>query len=907
MISASMGLPGSYDCGDVARSVLIAIAASYAGLDVAGRVNVARGRARLVWLSGGALVMGIGIWLMHMKGVLAYHLPVPMEYHWPTALAAILLAIFASALALYVSSRQKLGWIEALRGSIVMGAGIAGLHYISMAAMRLPAIPRYSPLLVICSILLAVLFSFIALVMAFDLREETRWSIPRRAGSAIVMGAAVSAMHYTGMAAVIFFPGPPPDLSHAISVTPIGDSGVVTATLLVLAAALITSSVDRRSRAEVQRLNENLERRVAERTFMLELVNQALRKEVVERKRAEDDVRRSEGHLRLVIDTIPAQIWSGPADGSLDFCNEQWRSYTGLTLDEIQGEGWRHMLHPDDRERVLNAWSESVANGTPYEQEERHRGFDKQYRWFLARGVPLRNPEGIILRWYGTNTDIQERKEAEKQLRLIVDTTPAMLYSARPDGDLDFFNKRWLDYLGSSLEDLQGWQWTATIHPEDLEDLVRKWRLALATGEPYEAEARVRQSDGQYRWMLLRKVALRDQAGNIVRWYGSGIDIEDRKRAEEELRASEEKYRVIVKTASDSVISIDESGTILLANPATERIFGCDPSKLIGKPLTVLVPEVMRRVHEAGLRRYLTTGQRHMNWEGTEVTGLRQNGEEFRAEVSFGEVISSGQRMFTGFIRDISEKKRAEEQLRHAQEDLNRVARVVVMGELAAAIAHQVNQPLGAVVTNAGAALRWLMAQPPNLQEALEAIERTVREASRASEVIARIRALLQKGPAQMERLDVNAVIREVLILACSELWRDGILVRRDLAPDLPAVFGDRIQLQQVLWNLIRNAVEAMSTNTDRRRELAIKSERHQAGVVIQVQDSGEGIDPEHAGQVFEPFFTTKPEGIGIGLSVGRSIIEAHGGRLWFTPGPSHGAVFQFTVPEADTSDERAA
>jgi PAS domain S-box-containing protein len=556
MISANTAaaLTGSYDYREVARSVLIAIAASYAGLDLAGRITAARDRVRLAWLSGGAIAMGTGIWAMQLKGMLAFHLPVPIVYHWPTVLVALLVAIFASAVALDVASRQKMGGVEALAGSVIMGAGIAGLHYILMAAMRLPAITRYSDFLVTCSILLAILFSLLALLMAFGLREETRGTVPRRVGSAIVMGIAISAMHYTGMAAASFFPGSPPDLSQTVSNSPIGGFGVVMATLIVLIAAIITSSVDRQAHAEIQRLNEELELRVAERTLQLETVNQSLRKEIAERERAEDAVRRSEDRLRLVIDTVPA-----------------------------------------------------------------------------------------------------------------------MLHSARPDGYLDFFNKRWLEYLGVSLDDLLGWRWTNVIHPDDLAQLVDRWQTSLSTGKPFEAEARLRRADGEYRLTLHRKVPLRDETGSIVKWYGSVIDIEGRRRAEQELKSSEEKYRVIVEAASDAVISMDETGGILLANPATARIFGYDPAELIGKPLTVLMPEFMRKLHEVGFRRYLATGERHLNWQGTEVTALRKNGQEFPVEVSFGEMISNGHRGFTGFIRDISEKKRAEDELRKQKEVFQKI------------------------------------------------------------------------------------------------------------------------------------------------------------------------------------------------------------------------------------------
>ncbi len=269
MISANAPLSGSYDYSEVARSVLIAIAASYAALDLTGRVTAASGRDRLPWLGGGATAMGIGIWAMHFKGMLALRLPVSVEYHWPTVLVSLFVAILASAVALYVASRQKMGPVEALTGGVIMSTGIAGMHYIGMAAMRLPAITRYSPLLVALSVFFAFIFSLVGLLLAFDLREETKWTVPRRLGSATVMGAAVSAMHYTGMAAASFMPASGPDLSHAVNISPIANSGIAIVTLIVIVAAVTTSSVDRRTSAEVQRFTQELERRVIERTEQL--------------------------------------------------------------------------------------------------------------------------------------------------------------------------------------------------------------------------------------------------------------------------------------------------------------------------------------------------------------------------------------------------------------------------------------------------------------------------------------------------------------------------------------------------------------------------------------------------------------------------------------------------------------
>ena len=237
---------------------------------------------------------------------------------------------------------------------------------------------------------------------------------------------------------------------------PVGNDGIAIVTLIVLGAAIVTSSVDRRAECGIPAAQPKARASCRRAHQTAEAANEELCREIGERQRAQEALRRSEDHLRLVIDTIPQEIWSGPADGSLDFCNTQFRSYTGLAQEESQGDGWQRMLHPDDRERVRKAWRESVMNGTPFEEEVRHRAANGQYRWFLVRGVPLRDSEGHVVRWYCTNTDIEDRKQAEVRLRLVIDTTPAMLQSARPDGYVDFFNQRWLDmwvFLSKTLRD----------------------------------------------------------------------------------------------------------------------------------------------------------------------------------------------------------------------------------------------------------------------------------------------------------------------------------------------------------------------------------------------------------------------------------------------------------------------
>jgi len=386
-------------------------------------------------------------------------------------------------------------------------------------------------------------------------------------------------------------------------------------------------------------------------------------------------------------------------------------------------------------------------------------------------------------------------------------------------------------------------------------------------------------------------------------------EIANRKHAEDHLRSSEEEHRVIIETANDAVVSMDETGVILLANPATSRIFGYEPTEVVGKPLTMLMPEMMRKLHQNGFKRYLATGERHVNWQGVELTAQRKNGQEFAVEVSFGELTSDGHKVFTGFIRDVSERKQAEDQLRASerslqitQAELARVSRLTTMGELAASIAHEVNQPLTAVINNASACLRLLAnrnLEPEVLRRALEGI---IADGTRASAVLARIRAFIKKEPADKTPLDINEVIQEVLVLAESELNENQVLLDNQLTTDLPLVLADRVQLQQVLLNLIMNSIEALTAVTNRPRLLWVQSRIDESGeVLVVVSDSGTGFDLE-VGHVFTPFVTTKAKGMGMGLSISRSLIESHGGRLWATPNSPHGAVFSFTLPATPVS-----
>ena len=374
-------------------------------------------------------------------------------------------------------------------------------------------------------------------------------------------------------------------------------------------------------------------------------------------------------------------------------------------------------------------------------------------------------------------------------------------------------------------------------------------------------------------------------------------EIAERKRAEDRVKRSEARYRVMVETASDAVIGMDEGGTIILANAATKRVFGYEPAELIGRSLTALMPESMKKLHEAGYKRYLATGEKRLNWQGTEVTARRANGEEFPAEVSFGEMTTDGHKVFTGFIRDISEKRRSETALATARAELANVVRVTSLGQLTASIAHEVNQPLSGIITNASTCLRMLNGDPPNIDGARETARRTIRDGNRASDVVTRLRTLFSRKEISLEPVDLNEAIREVVALSLLELQRNGIVLLHEFDEELPLIQGDRIQLQQVILNLLRNASDAMSTVDDRPRQLFITTASDAEHVRVLVKDTGIGFASEITDRLFESFYTTKRDGMGVGLSVSRSIVEAHSGHLWVILNDGPGATFGFSIP----------
>jgi PAS domain S-box-containing protein len=469
--------------------------------------------------------------------------------------------------------------------------------------------------------------------------------------------------------------------------------------------------------------------------------------------------------------------------------------FAALSYVDPQRNRYRYMLEPFDHSwnrvdadhRVATFTTLPAGNYTLRVQGSNNRGVWNEQG--VALQLQIRPPwwgtwwfRGLCslilltLAWVAYQLRTRQLRREFKRLHDVIETIPGYVWSALPDGSVDFINKRWLDFSGFSLDQALGWGWAEAVHPDDRAGLIESWMAAFTSGKSMETEARVRSAEGHYRWLLIRNVPLRDARGKIVKWYGKSTDIDDRKRAEEE-----------------------------------------------------------------------------------------------------------------------------RERLRHVEADLAHINRVSMMGELSASIAHEVNQPLTGIVSNGSACLRSLAGDSLDLDEARDAVRDIVRDGKRAGEVIARIRSLTKRAAPRNEKQDLNETIRDVLVLVGDEAKRRNVVIVTRFADDLSPVSGDRVQLQQVVLNLVMNGIEAMSGTDVEARQLAITTRNINEGEVQAiVQDSGTGIDPNTMSKIFDAFYTTKPAGMGMGLSICRSIIQSHGGRLWATANNGRGTSFHFSLPKAE-------
>ena len=614
--------------------------------------------------------------------------------------------------------------------------------------------------------------------------------------------------------------------------------------------------------------------------------------------------------LQLIYDAAPIGLAFLSCDCRYLQINQRLTEICGISVGDHIGRSVRDTV-PSVADQVEAIVQTILRTGKPItgvEVNGQRPDGSNAHRFWITYWHPLKNKDGSIAGINVTAEEITERKRAqaesvasEMRFRELADNMSQFAWTADPAGRRTWFNKRWQDYTGTTLEEMRGWGWQKLHHPDDADQVLERMRVAYESGAPWEDTFRLRSRDGQFRWFLTRAVPIRGEGGEIIRWFGTNTDVTEQVELEKALRdlnqnleqrvAAEARERSrIWNVSQDLLVVSDAEGRIISVNPAWTETLGWSEGELLGKRGFWLVhpDDVQKSDNE---RISLIEGRKTQYFENR----VRDKHGKYHL-VSWRAVPDQGSIYAVG--RDVTEIRRAEEQLRASRRELARVSRQTLMAAMTASIAHELNQPLSAIVSNANAGLRWLARSQPNIEEVEAGLNRIVNDGHRASEVIASIRAMFGKDQRKRAPVNINALIGEVLALLHGELESHQVLLRTDLLDGIPEVMAERVPLQQVLLNLIMNAVDAMNSVSDRERRLTIRSELlASSDVRVAVEDSGTGIDPSHTNRIFEAFFTTKPHGMGMGLSICQSIVEAHGGSLWAAPRSPHGTVLYAQLP----------
>jgi PAS domain S-box-containing protein len=626
----------------------------------------------------------------------------------------------------------------------------------------------------------------------------------------------------------------------------------------------------------------------------------------------------SESMYRTAMELSGRMAWAADAGGAVTVMRTPFSTVTGVADEDAMGEGWLSIVHAEDRDRVKQVWRAAAASGEPYDCEFRARRADGTHRLMRSRAVPRRGEDQSILGWTGTTEDIEEKRhseqarrdaedrlrESEEMHRLTIELMRQIIWTTEADGRGLVLSPRYREITGMGEDE----EAELSIHPDDRAATSAAWAEAVAASRPFSTECRLIMADGSHRAFRVRAVPRRDEAGRITRWHGISEDVQDQKEAEHARRDVEERYRLAAMATNDAIWDSD-----LIAD-ATD--WSDNAAAILGSSISPLGRSEgtwwKNRVHpddRAGalqsFEKAIESGDRR--WSAT-YRFLRDDGS-YADIFDRGFIIrdAEGQAIrAVGAMADLTERHRAEAEMRRMQAELIHVSRLSAMGTMASTLAHELNQPLTALgnfINGAKRIAKRAENADPALEEALDAAEAG---ALRAAEIVRRLRELVSRGTVSAMDEHLPRLIEDAAVLAFLDEDARGIRHRLDLDPAATWVRADRVQIQQVLINLVRNAVEAME-GTAGKKEICVSTRAVGRDMVeIAVADSGAGLRGGDVDSLFSQFVTTKKGGMGIGLPISRTIVEAHRGKIWGEERPEGGAIFRFTLPRVRPRREKA-
>ncbi|MBW9060283.1 PAS domain-containing protein [Rhizobium pusense] len=628
-------------------------------------------------------------------------------------------------------------------------------------------------------------------------------------------------------------------------------------------------------------------------------------------------LRSRERDFSQLVDLVPSYLWRLSARGDPVFFSKRVVDFLGVQVgdyDTADKEGLAAfidaLVHQDDKDSFAGALQHSIETGEPFSLKYRLRGADGNYRWVLGRAEPLRDDDGEIIQWYGLSQDIEDQVRSEaalhqskQQLEQMLEAVPFNVLSFSPTGQMTYASQRYLNQAGTPSSHVKDFDALAleVVHPEDFLVMFDRAKHGFATGEPFTNRFRRILRDGSYRWIEARAQPLKDKEGTVLQWYIASIDIEEEMKAQEALRERERFLWQLVETLPAMIDCAAPDGEPLYRSQQLREFLGYNLDALDGSGKSRLDGTLDAGVHPddvAGVKEQyhhcLLTGEPYARRHR-----LRRHDGEYR----WVETRAAPMRTETGEIvqwnvicLDIDGEVRAQENLRMAQDSLARASQAASLAELSASIAHEVNQPLAAVMNYSNACQRWMTMNPPNIDRAKKAVDRIIHSANAAADVVSRIRALFKQDRNTRDCTSLDEIVFEMRDLVSFEAARRGIRIELDIEIGLMLKPFDRVQIQQVVMNLVRNAMDAMAP-VSTRKTVTVKVYGTGDEVRVSVIDRGRGV--QFPAKIFEPFFTTKDQGMGMGLSISRSIVEAHGGQLWAERNEPHGANFIFSLPAA--------